>query len=314
MKSALTGAIKGWESLTLQRIGLTAILSVGLAGCVPTAEPVTPHVGAGPAQAIRLSAGAAELIRYKTTPTRDLFLHVFAPDLRTFPGPRPAIIFFHGGGWVEGDATRFYNQAKHLAERGMVAISADYRLMSVDGTTPRDALSDAISAMRHVKRNATALMIDSRRIAAGGGSAGAQLAAALATAKGFGDPDEDLTISSQPAALVLFNPVIDNGPHGYGYDLVSEYWRAFSPIHNIRPGHPPTVILLGKEDELVPVTTGEAYCDKVRAVGGRCRLHLYQGQPHAFFALSRSPRYYRETLAAMDAFLGELGYLPTGTD
>ncbi len=249
------------------------------------------------------------LIRYKSAVNRDLFLHVFTPDRRVFPGPRPAIIFFHGGGWSEGDASRFYDQARHLAGRGMVAISADYRLGSVDGTEPRAALSDAISAMRYVRSHADDLIIDPVRIAAGGGSAGGQLAAALATTKDFGDPRDDASISHQPSALVLFNPVVDNGPGGFGYDRVAPYWQAFSPIHNIQPGHPATIILLGTRDALIPVTTGEAYCDKVRAVGSACRLQLYEGQPHAFFARSRSPLYYRQTLAAMDEFLAGLGYI-----
>jgi len=257
---------------------------------------------------------APQLIGYKQTARRELFLHVFTPDAGTFPGPRPAIIFFHGGGWVEGDALRFYDQARHLAERGMVAISADYRIMGTDGTDPRAALSDAISAMRYLRGHAEALHIDPARIAAGGGSAGGQLAAALVTSAGFEDPADDTRLSYRPSALVLFNPVIDNGPDGYGHDRVSEYWQAFSPLNNVQPGHPATLIMLGTRDALIPVATGQAYCDKVRAAGADCRLELYEGQPHAFFARSRSPHYYAETLAAMDAFLSALGYLSAATD
>ena len=191
----------------------------------------------------------------------------------------------------------------------MVAISAEYRLKTTDGTDPRASLSDAVSAMRFVRAHAEALNIDPERIAAGGGSAGGQLAAALATADGFDDPHDDATISHRPSALVLFNPVIDNGPNGYGHDRVSEYWQAFSPIHNIRPGHPATVIMLGTMDKLIPVATGKAFCEKVRAAGSECVLHLYEGQPHAFSSQGRSKLYYRKTLDAMDEFLASLGYI-----
>jgi acetyl esterase/lipase len=262
-----------------------------------------------PAAAQTHAGSAPALIKYKSVTTRDLFLHVFTPDRDAFPGPRPAIIFFHGGGWTEGNALRFYDQARHLAALGMVAISADYRLGSVDGADPRAALSDAISAMRYVRSHADALVIDPERIAAGGGSAGGQLAAALATAQDFDDPRDDTSISHLPSALVLFNPVVDNGPGGFGHDRVAEYWQAFSPLHNIRPGHPATIIMLGTRDALIPVATGEAYCERLRAAGAECRLHLYEGQPHAFFARSRSPLYYRQTLAAMDGFLAALGYI-----
>jgi len=289
---------------------LLAVAALFCGACSPALADAAP-----PARAPVPEAQAApRLIGYKQTARRELFLHLFAPDAARFPGPRPAILLFHGGGWVEADALRFYDQARHLAERGMVAVSADYRLEGTDGTDPRAALSDAISAMRYLRGNAAALNVDPTRIAAGGGSAGGQLAAALATSSGFEDQADDPRLSYRPAALVLFNPVIDNGPGGYGHDHVAGYWQGFSPLHNVQPGHPPTLIMLGTRDALVPVTTGEAYCDRVRAVGSDCRLALYEGQPHAFFARSRSPRYYAETLAAMDAFLGALGYLPAATD
>ena len=281
-------------------------LALALIGCAatdapPAAQPASPSAEPAPL--------APQLVAYKQTAGRTLFLHVFSPDAAAFPGARPAILFFHGGGWVEGDALRFYDQARHLAGKGMVASSADSRIGKVDGTAPRAALADAISAMRHVRAHAAGLRIDPGRIAAGGGSAGGQLAAALATSAGFDEPGDDPAVSYRPAALVLFNPVIDNGPQGFGHDLVADYWQAFSPLHNIATGHPPTLIMLGTRDALVPVATGEAYCDRVRAVGSDCRLELYEGQPHAFFSRARSKLYYERTLAAMDAFLGALGYL-----
>ncbi len=207
--------------------GMLVIASV-LLGCAATrAEPGGEgHVLSAPTL-VEAAAIEPHLIGYKQTARRALFLHVFNPDAATFPGLRPAIIFFHGGGWVEGDALRFYDQARHLAERGMVAVSADYRLGGTDGTCPRAALSDAISAMRYLRSHAEALHIDPARIAAGGGSAGGQLAAALVTSAGFEDPADDAHLSYHPSALVLFNPVIDNGPDGYGHDRVSEYWQAF---------------------------------------------------------------------------------------
>lgn len=294
-------------------VGMSALL--GCAGSVVQAAGALPQA---PAAEVASSGEAGKiaprLIGYKVTARRELFLHVFTPDDAQFPGPRPAIIFFHGGGWVEDDALRFYDQARHLAGKGMVAISADYRIGNVDGTDPRTALSDAISAMRHVEAHAGALRIDPARIAAGGGSAGGQLAAALATTAGFADPAEDPRLPYRPAALMLFNPVIDNGPDGFGHDLVTGYWQDFSPLHNVRPGHPPTLIMLGTRDALIPVATGEAYCGKVRAAGSECRLELYEGQPHAFFNRNRSRLYYAKTLAAMDAFLASLGYLAAGDE
>lgn len=307
--------MKSWKRPVALLAALPALF--GEAGSFAQAAGTEPHAqvaAAPPANATAAESAAREphLIGYKATARRQLFLHVFAPDQTDFPGPRPAIIFFHGGGWVEGDALRFYDQARHLAGKGMVAISADYRIGQTDGTEPRTALSDAISAIRYVRAHAAALGIDPARIAAGGGSAGGQLAAALATSNGFEDPADDPSVSYRPAALVLFNPVVDNGPDGFGFGKVSGYWKAFSPLHNERPGHVPTIIMLGTRDALIPVATGQAYCEKVREAGSACRLELYEGQPHAFFSRARSKLYYGKTLAAMDAFLTELGYLGTG--
>ncbi len=289
--------------------GMLVIASV-LLGCAATrAEPGGEGDVVSAPTPIEAATVEPQLIGYKSTASRELFLHVFNPDAAAFPGTRPAIIFFHGGGWVEGNAQIMYDQARHLAEQGMVAISADYRLEQTDGTDPRTALADAISAMRYVRTHARALKIDPERIAAGGGSAGGHLAAALATSRGFEDPDDVSEVTYRPSALVLFNPVIDNGPNGYGFERVSAYWRQFSPAHNITRGHPPTIIMLGTNDQLIPVATGEAYCDKVRAAGSGCQLHLYEGQPHGFFRQSRSKLYYRKTLDAMDAFLAALGYI-----
>lgn len=311
------GEMKSWKCPAALLVALPALLWD--ASSIAQASGPAPQgqvAAAPPADAAAGEDASKEprLIGYKATARRQLFLHVFAPDPVDFPGPRPAIIFFHGGGWGEGDALRFYDQARHLAGKGMVAISADYRIGQVDGTDPRAALSDAISAMRYVRAHAAGFGIDPARIAAGGGSAGGQLAAALATSSGFEDPADDPGVSYRPAALVLFNPVLDNGPDGFGHGLVSSYWQAFSPLHNVRPGHAPTIIMLGTRDALIPVATGQVYCTKVREAGSACRLELYQGQPHAFFSRARSKLYYGKTLAAMDAFLIELGYLGSEAD
>ena len=147
--------------------------------------------------------------------------------------------------------------------------------------------------------------ITSDKIAAGGGSAGGHVAAATATAVGFEGEGEDLEVSSRPNALVLFNPVFDNGPTGFGHDRVKAYWEKISPMHNITEETPPTIVFLGTKDKLIPVETAEDYKRRMEAVNQRCDLHLYDDQPHGFFNKAK----YEETLAAMDSFLVSLGYL-----
>jgi acetyl esterase/lipase len=190
----------------------------------------------------------------------------------------------------------------------MVALSADYRVKSRNKTSPKECVKDGKSAIRWIRKHAGQLGIDPDKILAGGGSAGAQVAAATATTSGFEEEGEDLTVSSRPVALVLFNPVFDNGPGGYGHDQVKEYWQAFSPMHNISEMTPPTIVFLGTNDELIPVATAEEYKRRMENNGRRCDLHLYTGQPHGFFNY-KNREYYTKTVEKMDAFLLSLDFL-----
>jgi acetyl esterase/lipase len=246
-----------------------------------------------------------QVVLYKQIGDTSLNLHVFNPPDHQSTNQTPAIIFFFGGGWNGGGPSQFYNQSSYLASRGMVAICAEYRVKKTHGTTPKACVKDGKSALRWVRTHAKELGIDPNKISAGGGSAGGHVAAATGTLDAFNEEGEDLTVSCRPAALVLFNPVFDNGPKGYGHDRVKEYWETFSPMHNIDAQTPPSIVFLGTEDKLIPVKTAELYKQRMEEAGGRCELHLYEDQPHGFF---NSARYY-ETLLEADKFLCSLGYL-----
>ena len=187
----------------------------------------------------------------------------------------------------------------------MVAICADYRTKKKHNTSPQECVKDGKSAVRWIRRHAKELGIDPNRLAAGGGSAGGHVAAATGTLKGFDEEGEDTSVSCVPNALVLFNPVFDNSPDGYGHDRVKAYWKQFSPMHNIAKGTPPTVVFLGTKDKLIPVPTAQEYKKLMERVGARCDLHLYEGQKHGFFNRAR----YYETLLEADKFLVSLGFL-----
>ncbi len=220
----------------------------------------------------------------------------------------PTILFFFGGGWTGGSIAQFEPHARYFASRGMVCARADYRVRSRQKTTPFESVADAKSAMRFLRQHADQLGIDEGKIIAAGGSAGGHLAAALAHLSGLDDPGDDLSVSTVPQALVLYNPVIDNGPEGYGFERIGERYKEFSPIHNLNVVSPPTIFFLGTHDKLIPVSTAEAYKKKVEAKGGRCDLHLYEGQPHGFFNY-KNLDYFKDTVLKTDAFLQSLGYL-----
>ena len=257
-------------------------------------------------------AWAEEPVRelYKEVGGYDLYLHIFYPqghDPKT--DRRPALIFFFGGGWVGGSPAQFYPQCQHLAKRGMVAISAEYRIKSKHKTSPFECVKDGKSALRWVRANSIELGVDPRRIGAGGGSAGGHVAAAVATVSGFNDPQDDLSVSSMPNALVLFNPVYDNGPEGFGYGKVGARFKEFSPIHNLKKGMAPTIVFLGDKDTLIPLTTAKKFRDRMNELGNRSELVIYPDQTHGFFNQGKAGDGYSKTLMEMDRFLSSLGWL-----
>ena len=247
---------------------------------------------------------------YKKVGETPLTLYVFEPTGHTETDRRPAIVFFFGGGWTSGTPSQFYPFCEYLASRGLVAIAADYRVASRHKATPFDCVEDAKSAMRWVRKHAERLGIDPKRIAAGGGSAGGHLAAATATLRGFDAAGDDLRVSPTPDALVLFNPVYDNGPSGYGHGRVRQRWREFSPLHNLRSGMPPAVVFFGTQDAHVPVSTAETFQKTMRDLGCRSELYLYEGRAHGFFNHGRGTgEDYKDTLRHADAFLASIGFL-----
>jgi acetyl esterase/lipase len=222
----------------------------------------------------------------------------------------PAMVFFFGGGWINGNRNHFVNHAKYFSKRGIVCFLADYRTMDSDKTTPYESLKDAKSAIRYVRANASQFQIDPTKIIASGGSSGGHLAAATAFIQDYNENSDDLSVDCKPNALVLFNPVIDNGPGGFGFERIGENYLTFSPLHNIKTGAPPTIIFLGTNDPLVPVTTIEYYKLVMEKVDSRCDLKLYEGAGHGFFNY-RNFDYYKSTLSEADIFLVSLGYLKT---
>ncbi len=245
---------------------------------------------------------------YKQIDTVSLDMEIHYPAAFKKGELHPAIIFYFGGGWNGGSIGQFRPHAEYFSSRGLIVALADYRVASRHNTTPFESVKDAKSALRYLHQNHRELGIDRDKIIAGGGSAGGHLAAAAGNVPGLDEAGEDLSISSKPAALVLFNPVYNNGPGQYGYKRVGERYKEFSPRHNIRKGAPPTIVFFGTNDPLVTPATAKEYEAAMKAVGSRCETFLYEGQPHGFFNF-RNQRYYRETVYQADLFLTSLGYL-----
>jgi len=260
--------------------------------------------------------GAATAEIYKIASGDDLWIYRFDPsDHDASKDKRPAVVFFFGGGWNGGSVTQFEQQAKYLAARGMVTFVADYRVKSRQKTSPDACVADGKSAVRWVRKNAARLGIDPDRVAAGGGSAGGHVAATTGICDGLDDPAEsDSAVSSKANALLLFNPVYDNGPDGYGHSRVKKWFPAISPAHNITKDDPPTIVFLGSEDNLVSVATARKFDADLSAVGVESEVWIYDGQPHGFFNERKSQESFLGTVLRTDAFLVSLGWLEGPAD
>ncbi|MCX6326705.1 MAG: alpha/beta hydrolase [Bacteroidia bacterium] len=240
---------------------------------------------------------------YKTIGDVKVYLYIFnPPDFRS-DDKRPAIVFFHGGGFKAnpaGGTSNFRLQSEYLASRGMVAIDAQYRGLP-DFKVP-EGLNDAQSAIRWVRTNAKRLGIDPGRIASSGGSAGGLLAEVTATVAAIAENGEDTTISCMPNALVLFNPV-----------LALSTSRNSPYVHHIRPGMPPTIILHGKDDKTVPYASSEKFTAVMKEAGNRCELIGFEGAVHAFYNWNpdnpERRKFYVGTLREVDKFIASLGWI-----
>ena len=246
---------------------------------------------------------------YKTIGGVKLNLYIFEPEGHKTSGNRAAIVFFFGGGWTNGSPAQFENQSRYFASRGMVAISADYRVYGRNKVQVPDCIRDAKSAIRYIRRNAARLGIDPNRIAAGGGSAGGHLAAAAGVIPNLEEPDEDTKVSSRPNAMVMFNPALVI-PEMATEQMKGVDPKAVSPVEHVAHGAPPAIIFHGKADTTVPYSTAERFTTKMIAAGNRCELVGFEDQKHGFFNYGRGGgKYYLETLRKADEFLVSLGFL-----
>jgi acetyl esterase/lipase len=251
---------------------------------------------------------AVSEIIYKQVDSVKLRMKVWYPKHKQTSRKYPAIIFFFGGGWKHGDTKQFEPQAKYFASKGLIAVTVDYRVAQRNNTTPFEAVKDARSAIRYLRANSRLLNIDEHKIIAAGGSAGGHLAAAsdLIT---IDEATDDLKVSSRPNAVILYNPVINNGPDGYGYKIFGNDYAKISPFHNIIKGAAPTLIMSGTHDKIAPVHIIKSYQDKMIAKGNRCEVRLYDGQVHGFYNPKKGMTYYNSTLHDVEVFLNSLRYI-----
>jgi len=241
--------------------------------------------------------------------------HVARVDNRVIPGPvgpipvriyrpvladdLPALMFFHGGGFVICDLESHDRQCRGLANAsGCVVIAVDYRL-APEHKFPA-AADDAYAATRYVAEHPAEFGVDPARLAVGGDSAGGNLAAVVALmARDRGGPALKFQL--------LIYPVVDwedDSPsmreyasdHFLTREVMAWFYAQYltsaaegrtpyaSPMNaaDVR-GLPPAMIITGECDPLRD--QGEAYARKLQSAGIRVELKRYDGMIHPFFSL-----------------------------
>jgi len=243
-------------------------------------------------------AALAEKVLYKKTPQEDMYLYVLRPQAKSGKA-LPAIVYFTGGGWVNGDVSGQIPNPAWFRDHGIIGIEADYRVKSRHGTTPIECIMDAKSAIRYVRAHAKELGIDPNKIIAAGGSVGGHLAAC--TFLDGGDTlGEDLKISSKPNAIVMHNPVLGEGFGKEFFDVHPE----FSPILHVKKGWPPTIFSNGTKDNTTPFQYAEKFTLLMKETGNVCELIPVKNADHSCDWPVSNPNFL-PTLLRMTNFLKE---------
>lgn len=256
--------------------------------------------------------------------------HVFYPPGFLGGTRLPVVAAFHGGGWNAGNPMYWAAGARYLASRGAAVVSFEYREYGVNGNDPTEAVRDAVSAIRWLRKNADALAIDPQKILATGDSAGGHLA--LMTALYRGPSDEtgaDAALSYSPQGVVAFYPVLDTTSPEFTSNTNSGGMQPqISPILSLSSTpHAPFLILQGDADTIellnpngVPAATNAIqFCNKSNSYvspGVRCWNVTVSGAPHSFmddFEGSYGSGVgenddYRFGMAQLDSFMGDLGF------
>ena len=214
----------------------------------------------------------AEVETYKTVGDTKLNLYIYYPPGHKPTDKRAAIVFFFGGGWTNGSPGQFEQHCKHLASRGMVAMTADYRVASRQQVKAVSCVADAKSAIRYVRKEATRLGVDPNRIVAGGGSAGGHIAACTGVIQGFDEMGEDASISSVPNAMALFNPAVVLAP-AEGLSNVNE--ERVSSLKERMGVEPQAAVALSPGEEAAPRRRSSSTARRTT----RCRMQRSNCSP-----------------------------------
>lgn len=260
-----------------------------------------------PARVTHWAGGVTSLadVTYSTIEGyRPMVVDIYMPARKG--GPKPLILYIHGGGWVAGHTrhsgamANFPAALAALASEGFVVASLEYRL-AAEARFPAQ-LQDARAALRFLKGNAAKYGIDPKRTGIWGGSAGGHLTALTALSCGVTSldaPDTKAPAGSECAqAAVTWYGVFDFGAltasrpgsvDGAAVRLLGckdackpEDFAVASPVTYIDAKDPPMLLIHGTEDKTVPVAQSHLAEERLKAAGVHVESMYIPGVDHSF--------------------------------
>jgi acetyl esterase/lipase len=231
-------------------------------------------------------------IVYGTGGGEPLALDLYSPE--GLSAPVPGIIFIHGGGWRSGKRQDYKFYTTRFAQHGYVVATVTYRLREA-GYFP-NCVEDVKCAVRWMRANAEKLNVDPNRIAVIGGSAGGHLSMMVGYSPdvaAFEGTGGNAGVSSAVQAVIdIYGPVDFTQPKNRDHSLVTNFLQGTyeeipevfvkaSPITYLDPTDPPTLIIHGTIDTLVPVEQSDLLAEKFQAMGKTYWYDRIDGWPHA---------------------------------
>jgi acetyl esterase/lipase len=250
---------------------------------------------------------------------RALRLDLYAPAKRSKPAP--GLIFIHGGAWKGGNKDMYRPYAVRYAQRGSVVASISYRL-SPEAPFPA-AVEDAKCAVRWMRANADKYKVDPNHICVLGGSAGGHLAMMV----GYSSDEKELEgsggcagVSSEVQAVVnIYGPCDLTAPGIRDADSVRQFlaekkydespdlYEKASPLFHLTKDDPPTLILHGTLDSLVPISQSDRLAERLKQVGVPCVYDRLEGWPHV---MDLAEIVFNRCVFFIDRFLAEHAPVP----